>query len=386
MSNINTMSAFEVNTIIGQPYPVAALPEHYIESTQFKNWRDLFPEEPEFHIPDHLYVQDFIVRSQADLDKIIYADCAYGFTPKVHIEIFRNTERYWLEDPNSSPFQLPKKDVSWFSNQLITLFNEKEATIVMQCMKYNYVELFDYVVERDGNAALNGRSMLNVFSLLYYAVCNNNKEILKRGIDLGCLLSDDLFKPALEQQNFEIMHMLFKHDIPITKRTEKEFCELASPEMFQLFLEVYTGKCKKKHIDLLRRSLYNFDNCEKLLTYIDISTLSKDFVFELLKVFAIESINIEVVRLIEGHFGVTMKDFIEANDDFQYRSSNFMPLEIIIKDNLDLYLHLYNSGFWITEETYDTARYYLCKKITPGLIRKHLNINNKILRSMQKEE
>jgi len=130
----------------------------------------------------------------------------------------------------------------------------------------------------------------------------------------------------------------------------------------------------------LRRSLYKFDNCEKLLTYIDISTLSKDFVFELLSVIAIESINIEVVRLIERHFGVTMKDFIEANDDFKYRSSNFMPLEIIIKDNLDLYLHLYDSGFWITEETYDTARYYLCKNITPGLIRKHLNINNEILR------
>ena len=374
------MSAFEVNNIIGQAYPVAALPEHYIESTHFKSWQDLFPEEPEFHIPDHLYVQDFIVRSQADLDKIIYADCVFGFTSKVRIEIFRNTERYWLENPNSSPFILPKKDVSWFSNQLITLFNEKEATIVMQCMKYNYVELFDYVVERDGNVALNGRSMLNVFSLLYYAVCNNNKEILKRGIELGCLLSDDLFKPAIENQNFEIMYMLFEHDIPITKRTEKEFCELASPEMFQLFLEVYTGKCKKKHIDLLRRSLYKFDNCEKLLTYIDISRLSKDFVFELLSVFAIESINIEVVRLIERHFGVTMKDFIEANDNFKYRSSNFMPLDIIIKDNLDLYLHLYDSGFCITEETYDTARYYLCKNITPGLIRKHLNINNKILR------
>lgn len=368
------MSAFEVNNIIGDAYPITALPEHYVESTQFKNWRDLFPDETEFHIPDHLYVEDFIVRSQEDLDKIIRADCGYGFTPKVHMEILRNTERYWLEDPNSSPFQLPKKDVSWFSNQLIMLFTEKESTIVMQCMKYNYVELFDYIVERDGNVALNGRSVLNVFSLLYYAVCNNNKEILKRGIDLGCLLSDDLFKPAIEKQNFEIMHMLFEHDIPITKRMEKEFCELASPEMFELFLGVYIGKCKKAPIDLLRRAFYKFDNCEKLLTYIDVSTVNADFIFELLSVFVRENINIRIVMLIETYFGVTMVDFrLENQKEYKYMMSNFIHRNIVIEDNLELYLHLHSSGFWVSEELFESAKYYLCKKITPGLIRRHLN-------------
>ena len=386
MSNLNTMSTFEVNTIIGQPYPVAALPEHYIESTQFKNWRDLFPEEPEFHIPDHLYVQDFIVRSQADLDKIIDTDCAYGFTQKVHIEIFKNTERYWCEDPNSSPFKLPQEGKSWFSNQLITLFTETVSTINIQCMKLNYVALFEYIVERDGPAALYGRSTLNVFSVLYYAVHNDNLEIFKRGVELGCLISDDLFKPAIKTNNFEIMTMLFERNIQINKNIEKEFCEKASPEMFELFLENYVNVYKKAPSDLLRLSLYKFDICEKIVKRVQPSTVSVDFVFELLKVFAIESINIVVVRLIEAHFGTTMKDFMEANKEFKYRSSNFIPQEIIVRDNLGLYLHLYESGFWITEQTYETAKYYLCKKITPGLIRKHLNINNEILRSMQKEE
>jgi hypothetical protein len=384
--NLNTMSAFEVNNIIGTAYPVAALPEHYIESIQFNSWRDLFPEETEFHIPDQLYVQDFIIRSQADLDKIIEAECAYGFTPKVQKIIFRNTERYWCEDPNSSPFRLPQLGKSWFSDQLIALFTEVASTINMNCMKLNHVTLFEYIVERDGPVALHGRSTLNVFSLLYYAVCNNNIEIFKCGVKMGCTISDDLFKPTIKKNNFEIMNMLFERNIQINKNIEKEFCEKASPVMFELFLENYVNVYKKAPSDLLRLSLYKIDICEKIVKRVEPSTVSVEFVFGLLRIFTTESINIEVVRLIEGHFGVTMKDFIEANKEFKYRSSNFIPQEIIVRDNLGLYLHLYESGFWITEDTYETAKYYLCKNITPGLIRKHLNINNEKLRLNRTEE
>ena len=181
------------------------------------------------------------------------------------------------------------------------------------------------------------------------------------------------------------MNMLFERNIEINKNIEKEFCEKASPEMFELFLENYVNRYKKVPTDLLRLSLYKFEICQQIVKCVQPSTVSKDFVFGLLRVFAVESINIEVVRLIEAHFGATMKDFIEANKEFKYRSSNFIPQEILIKDNLDLYLHLYESGFWITTDTYETTKYYLCKNITPGLIRKHLNINNEKLR-LNKEE
>ena len=379
------MSSFDADSLL-RMHPIASLPEHYLESIQFKSWIDLFPEESEFHIPDHLYVEDLTIRSQTDLDKINEAECAYGFTPKVHKIIFRNTERYWSEDPNSAPFRLPQAGKSWFGDQLIALFTEFPSTINIQCMKLNHVTLFEYIVERDGPVALHGRSAMNVFSVLYYAVCNNNIEIFKCGVEMGCIISDDLFKPSIKKNNFEIMNILFERNIEINKNIEKEFCEKASPEMFELFLENYVNRYKKVPTDLLRLSLYKFEICEKIVKCVQPSTVSKDFVFGLLRVFAVESINIEVVRLIEAHFGATMKDFIEANKEFKYRSSNFIPQEILIKDNLDLYLHLYESGFWITTDTYETAKYYLCKNITPGLIRKHLNINNEILRSKKAEE
>ena len=379
------MSSFDVDSLL-RMHPIASLPEHYLESTQFKSWIDLFPEESDFHIPDHLYVEDLTISSQTDLDKINEAECAYGFTPKVHKIIFRNTERYWSEDPNSSPFILPQEGKSWFGDQLIALFTEFPSTINIQCMKLNHVTLFEYIVERDGPVALHGRSAMNVFSVLYYAVCNDNIEIFKCGVEMGCIISDDLFKPAIKKNNLEIMNIMFDRNIEINKNIEKEFCEKASPEMFELFLENYVNRYKKVPTDLLRLSLYKFEICQQIVKRIDSSTVSKDFVFELLTIFARESINIEVVRLIETHFGVTMKDFIEANKEFKYRSSNFIGREIIIRDNLGLYLHLYESGFWITTDTYDSAKYYLCKNITPGLIRRHLDINNEILRSKKAEE
>ena len=106
--NLNTMSAFEVNNIIGTAYPVAALPEHYIESTQFKSWHDLFPEETEFHIPDHLYITDFILRSQADLDKLM-VDLRLNPKRYVHLSFFGGKNKKYKEPSDSSEIRKAKK-------------------------------------------------------------------------------------------------------------------------------------------------------------------------------------------------------------------------------------------------------------------------------------
>ena len=273
------MSSFDADSLL-RMHHIASLPEHYLESIQFKSWIDLFPEESEFHIPDHLYVEDLTIRSQTDLDKINEAECAYGFTPKVHKIIFRNTERYWSEDPNSAPFRLPQAGKSWFGDQLIALFTEFPSTINIQCMKLNHVTLFEYIVERDGPVALHGRSAMNVFSVLYYAVCNDNIEIFKCGVEMGCIISDDLFKPAIKKNNLEIMNIMFDRNIEINKNIEKEFCEKASPEMFELFLENYVNRYKKVPTDLLRLSLYKFEICQQIVNRVQPSTVSKDFVLD----------------------------------------------------------------------------------------------------------
>ena len=62
----------------------------------------------------------------------------------------------------------------------------------MTCMKMNYVELFDFIIERDGLIAIENASRLSIYSLLYYAVYNGHVEILRRGIEVGCELSTEL--------------------------------------------------------------------------------------------------------------------------------------------------------------------------------------------------
>ncbi len=353
-------------------YHIADLPEHITESTHFINLRSLCPDETHIDILDEVYVSNFEIDSQAKFDQIIRADCYFGFDRKVYADIFRNLERFWREDPNSSPFQLSKKDISNLSNQLITLFTERQSSIIMTCMKLNQIELFDYIVERDGRGIIQDEGMLRVFPLLYYAVFNNHVEITKHGIEKGCLITDDLLKPAVQNDNLEIARILFESNIPITSRLERAVCEFASIKMLHLFLEYYN----KPLTGLLHYAVHNFENLKELVLLIEKNfdlKLSRELAFNLLGVCLRYSVDVRVIMFIEEQFGVCLRELIAENTQMKYFNSNYIHTNIIVEDNLDLYMYLHNSGFLVCEETYRTSVHYLCRKITPGLVRKHIN-------------
>ena len=149
MSQFNTNNN-ETDNIIGTLYDINSLPVHIIESEYFtpfriedaqsndfnppfgisapergvlneklcKDWQNLLLEEKHFYIKDNIFVTDFNIRSQADLDRIIEADAVFCFTHNAKIEILRNIERYWNEYPSSSPIRLPIEDYSLFANQV----------------------------------------------------------------------------------------------------------------------------------------------------------------------------------------------------------------------------------------------------------------------------
>ena len=360
-------------------YLVANLPAHIIESTYFANWRALCPDEIHIDILDDVFVPNFDIGSQEDFDRIIRSDCYFGFARKEYAAIFRNLERFWREDPNSSPFELSQKDVSELSNQIIMLFSERRSTIIITCMKRNHIELFDYIVDRDGRGILQEGGIIRVFPLLYYAVMNDHVEITKHGIELGCLITDDLMKPAVEKNNLEIARILFDSGIPLTHRLERAVCQFSSHEMLGLFLEYYKKSLDKKSLDkksinnLLPHAVYNLRNLKEL---IHISgEKSRETAFKLLSVCVKNPIDVEVVLFLEEHFGVCVRDLKAENEQMGlvYFNSNYIHTNIVVEDNLGLYTHLYNSGFLVCEELYRTSVHYLCRKITPGLIRKHIN-------------
>jgi hypothetical protein len=148
----------------------AYLPQHIIESTHFASWRALFPDDTCIDILDDVFISNFDISSQDDFDRIIRADCYFGFDKNVYTTIFRNLDRFWREDPNSSALKLCPKNLSQLSNQIITLFTERRSTLLVTVMKFNHVELFDYIVERDGVEILqNGFSILG-FPVLYLSL------------------------------------------------------------------------------------------------------------------------------------------------------------------------------------------------------------------------
>jgi hypothetical protein len=345
------------------------LPQHIIESSLFTNWRALFPDDTTIDILDDVFVSNFGIFSQYDFDRIIRADCYFGFDKNVYMSIFRNLVRFWKEDANSSPFTLCKKNVSQLANQIITLFTERRSTLLITVMKLNQVELFDYIVETYGNEILqNGFSLLG-YPVLYFAVVNNHIEIFRHGIAKGLIVTDELLVPAFENNNLEIARIVLDRVSVISCRSKSSACKLASPEMFCLFLEFYI---KHDLEDLFQYALHNFDNFKELLRLSP--TKCRDTAFKLLSVCTSVSIDVRVVLFIEDHFGVTMRDLIMENDrnGFKYINYDSIQVNIIVEDNLDLYTHLYNSGFIVSEETFCLSVQYLCRRITPGLVRKHI--------------
>ena len=334
------------------------LPDHIIKSSHFTNWRALFPDDTNIDILDDVFISNFDIYSQVDFDRIIRADCYFGFQRDVYTTIFRNLDRYWREDPNSSPFTftLCDKNVSQLANQIITLFTERRSTLLITVMKLNQIELLDYIVERDGVEILQDGFSILGFPVLYYAVVNSHVEILRHGIAKGLIVTDDLLKPALEDGNLEIARMILERVDKISSRSKCAACKSAFPVMFRLFLEFYKDNLE----DLLQYALHNFDNFKHLLLLT--GTKCRDIALKLLTTCTSTSIDIRVVLLIEDHFKVTMREL----------NNRFIQTNIIVDDNLDLYTHLYNSGFTVGEESFCLSVHYLCKKITPGLVRKHI--------------
>jgi hypothetical protein len=136
MSQFN--NDIDIENIIGISYNIHILPTHIVESTQFKCWQKLFPEETDYIIKESIFVKDLIIKSQEDFDRIIEADFMLGFSQNTRIDILRNTEKFWNEDPNSAPFQIPKEDYSIFANQIRVLFKENVEVALVSCEKRLY--------------------------------------------------------------------------------------------------------------------------------------------------------------------------------------------------------------------------------------------------------
>ena len=75
--------------------------------------------------------------------------------------------------------------------------------------------LYDIVIERlrrsiqsISNININRNNTFNMYSLLYYAVLNENIEMIKRGLEIGLTITGSLLIPALKTGNTEINQLI----------------------------------------------------------------------------------------------------------------------------------------------------------------------------------
>lgn len=358
------MTEFYEKTV-GKSYPIVALPDYILESTHFINWRSLFSEETNFHIQDDMIFPDFNITSQSDLDRILEADDFFGFSKQTRIEIFGKIEEYWNTNPNSAPITLVEQDTSFFANQVRVLLEDRN--VMSTCMKFGYIELFDYVYEKYGRTHESFESD----TLLYYAVLYQNVEMIHRCIEIGLKITSSLINPAITSANLEIFKLLLDNNVQILFANESEICERTPPNMFKLFLEDHVSKRGKLPVSLLIHAVPSFKNLKEILTSYDISLEPTNGPYELLNECIIKSASVETVIFIEQYFGVTIKAF-KTYYNRNYSTHYCIGINIIYDDNLELYNYLYKNGFAVNEDILRIAIKYRRLRITPGLVRKHL--------------
>ena len=144
---------------------------------------------------------------------------------------------FWLNDPDSGELPLPVKDFSHFGNQVRALFLESETVLPIRCFQGNYIELFDYLIKRDGVRMVDSGRWPD-YTLPFYGVVCNHIEIVKRGLELGVSVADDVIDEAIKQQNIEMFRLLVNHNVRYTKKTLDAAAKKGVIEMYEYFLNV----------------------------------------------------------------------------------------------------------------------------------------------------
>ena len=361
------------------------LPDFILESQQFKSWKKHNPGQEIYHIPCNLLLSDLNITSQKNIDDIIECESILVFSQKHRITILKNIYKFWREDPQSSLMHLPKENLSWFGNQVRALFSKPNTsfTIVMSCMKHNYLDLYEYILERDGSNSFTSNSLFAVYPLLYYAIINEHIDILCRGIETGCIVKFELLEASIIKNNMQIFNILVdeikKQGISLKSSTFCYAAKNASPNMFKKMLDEFVTtdidefcfiRCRG---ELIIHALHNIANLKILLTNYNLGakqrTVGSDLLKECLKI----SAPIACVMAIEDHFNFTLEDYRESRSEIKLEQH--INEEIVKRDNLELFTYMLSCGYLVDSFLEDVAVINATTKITPGLVRSHLSLS-----------
>jgi len=366
--NINSEEKEEVEML--HEYPIDSLPEFITNSSLFIMTMDLCPGETVFPFLKSKMPDTLEVHSLKDFQRLVEADAMFSFVPKTQIQILESMYDFWLHNPDSCQLPLPVKDLSHFGNQVITLFSESNSILPVRCFQGNYVELFDYLLKRDGLQKVDSGRFPD-YSLPYYGVVCNHVEIVKRGLEAGVTIAKDCFDQAIKKQNLMMFNLLREHKVKFTAKTIELAAELGLPEMYEYFLKgaIHNNMLK----NFVVKTLGNKDNLEFLLqrSGTDLTSINGA---ELLEECLNEVYNVEIFQMVDAYFtkpedaisGRTlMKKITEFRPGFRY-----IPEKVIYKDNYELFIYLQSKGMLMNFTLIDYAIENKTRKLTPGFLKR----------------
>ena len=353
---------------------IYSLPDFITETSLFIMTMDLCPDSTTFPFLKSKMPTTLEVHSVEDFQRLTEADHMFGFTSKTQIKILGNMYEFWLNDPNSSELPLPVKDFSHFGNQVRALFMETNNILPVRCFQGNFVELFDYLLKRDGLHKVDSGRWPDYTLPFYGAVCNH-VEITKRGLEAGVSVANDCIDQAIKENNQEMFDLFISYNVKFSKRTLEVAAEKGLPKMYNHFLKVAIENPNSLKKFVLK-TLENKDNLEFLLqkSGIDLCALGINGE-ELLEHCIKEVYNIEIFQMVDAYFtkpdvsasGKTLLNkMVEFRPGFRY-----IPEKLISKDDYELFTYLRSKGLLINEflilSAIDT---YKPHRLTPGFLKR----------------
>lgn len=368
MASFSTSNATEEYDSLMHNYPVDSLPEHITESSMFTMWKDLCPEETIFPFLRRKMATTLEVNSHEDFARLVEGDAMFQFRPKVQKQILKNMYNFWLENPDSSQIKLPIRDLSHFGNQVRDLFLESDSILPVRCFQHNYVELFDYLLERDGLHSMESGRFPD-YTLPYYGVVNNHVEIVRRGLEVGVSVAKDCMDQSIKKQNLEMFNLLREHKVKYTARTLELAAEMGLPEMYKYFLGVAINNNMLNKF--VFESLKNNTGLKYLLYESGVNVNSDNVnAEELLEECIKEAYSVDIIQMIDGYFtqtNVNGKTLINT----MCKGLRYISEKVIYKEDLELFTYLQSKGFLIGAHLISYAKEkHKSVKFTPGFMKK----------------
>ena len=369
-------------------YPIESLPEFITDSSLFIMTLDMCPTMKTFPFLISKMPSSLKIESCEDSQRLTEADHMFGFTTKTQIQIFESMYEFWLNDTSSVNLPLPVEDFSHFGNQVRALFLESNSILPVRCFQGNFVELFDYLLKRDGLHKIDSGRWPD-YTLPYYGAVCNHVEIVRRGLEVGVSVAKDVIDQAIIKENQEMFDLLISHNVRFSTRTLELAAEKGLPGMYKYFLKVAIDK--KMLSKYVFNTLENKDNLEFLLHKSGVNLHTEENIDgrELLAQCIREAYSAEILQLVDGYFtkmNVNGKTMINTMSQFR-PGLEYISEKVIYKEDLELFIYLQSKGFLISELLiYYVIETHKSIKFTPGFIKKKIAEQEALLKIERKQQ